>query len=257
MTMTLQDEVRLEREREFFDRVAARTSVTRMPPAVLERYARTPHPHLFGKEFMFSLAGNLRGQRVLEVGCGEGVAACQLAYCGAQVTGVDLSPVSIEVARRRLALHGLQADFRVADVATDDLGSECFDIVWCDLILHHLVPVLDQVLARFARALRPGGLLIMREPMAYAGWLQAIRRLVPVQVDATPDEQPLRSQEVALVRQHFPGLQYRYFRILARLDRLTTRLPILRAAARLDNLLLCLPGMTGLAGNAVLWARKP
>ncbi|MFO0881183.1 MAG: methyltransferase domain-containing protein [Gemmataceae bacterium] len=256
MTTTLQDEVRLDRERAFFDRVAGQAQVARMPAAVLERYAKRPHARLFGKEFMFDLAGDLRGKQVLEVGCGEGVAACQLAYCGARVTGIDLSPVSIEVAHRRLALHGLKADFRVADAANDDLGTARFDVVWCDLILHHLVPVLDDVLCRLARALKPGGLFITREPMAYAGWLQRLRRQVPVEVAATPDEQPLRSQEVALVRRHFPGVQCRYFRILARLDRLTGRLPLLRAAARLDNLLLRLPGASSLAGNAVLWARK-
>src|SRR5262245_25806255 len=205
---------------------------------------------------MFSLAGDLRGRRVLEIGCGEGVAACQLAYCGARVTGIDLSPASIEVARRRLALHGFEADFRVADIATDDLGEGCFDVVWCDLILHHLVAELDGVMRRLARALRPGGLFVAREPLAYAGWLKALRRLVPVRVDATPDEQPLRPAEVALVRQHFPTLQCRHFRILARMDRLTGSLPVLRAAARLDNLLLRLPGAAALAGNAVLWARK-
>jgi 2-polyprenyl-3-methyl-5-hydroxy-6-metoxy-1,4-benzoquinol methylase len=256
MTAACQTEARLERERAFFDRVAAGSAVTHMSPAVLERYARRPHAHLFGKEFMFSLAGDLRGKRVLEVGCGEGVAACQLAYCGARVTGIDLSPASVEVARQRARLHGFDAEFRAGDVAADHLGESSFDVVWCDLILHHLVADLDAVLARLAQALRPGGLFVAREPLAYAGWLKALRRLVPVRVDATPDEQPLRPQEVALVRRHFPRLQCRHFRILARLDRLTGRLPLLRAAARLDNLLLRLPGAAALAGNVVLWARK-
>jgi SAM-dependent methyltransferase len=172
------------------------------------------------------------------------------------VTGVDLSPASVEVARRRAALHGFDAEFRVADVAADDLGCGEFDVVWCDLILHHLVGCLDDVLSRLTRALRPGGLFLCREPIAYAGWLQALRRLVPVQVDVTPDEQPLRPGELAIVRRHFPTLQCRHFRILGRLDRVTRRLPLLRMAGRVDNLLLRLPGAGSLAGNVVLWGRK-
>src|SRR5262249_4282500 len=160
-------------------------------------------------------------KRVLEVGCGEGVAACQLAYCGARVTGIDLSPASIDAARRRAELHGFDIDFRVADVESAEMGEAIFDVVWCDLILHHLVGSLATGLARRAGALRRGGLFVAREPIAYASWLKALRRLVPVQVDATPDEQPLRPAEIEVVRRHFPGVECRHFRILARLDRLT------------------------------------
>ena len=60
---------------------------------------------------------------------------------------------------------------------------------------------------------------VAREPVAYAGWLKAVRGLVPVTVDATDDEQPLREREFAVIAERFPGLRRRYFRILARADR--------------------------------------
>ena len=62
----------------------------------------------------FGLAGDLKGKKVLEVGCGEGVASVQLAYCGAVVTGIDISEQSIRVARRRAALQGVAAAFEVS-----------------------------------------------------------------------------------------------------------------------------------------------
>ncbi|MCC6421209.1 MAG: methyltransferase domain-containing protein [Gemmataceae bacterium] len=248
---------RYESERRFFDRLAADVVIEPMSRAALERYARPPRPHLFSKEFMFSLLGDARGKRVLEVGCGQGVASVQLAYCGARVTGIDLSEESVHVARRRAAVQGLPAEFRVVNVEADDLGLACYDVVWCDLILHHLVHALDAVAARLFAALRPGGLFLAREPIAYAGWLQALRRLVPVRREATPDEQPLRRRDFALLEKHFGRLHYRYFRLFARIDRLTKKMPVLATAARLDNLLLALPGAKRLAGNAVVWARKP
>jgi 2-polyprenyl-3-methyl-5-hydroxy-6-metoxy-1,4-benzoquinol methylase len=244
-------------ERRYFDRLAVEASIEPLSRAALERYARPRRPRLFAKEFMFALLGDARGQRVLEVGCGQGVASVQLAYCGARVTGVDLSAESVQVARRRARLQGLPAEFRVANVETDDLGHACFDVVWCDLILHHLVHALDGVAARLYAALRPGGLFVAREPIAYARWLKWVRRLTPVREEATPDEQPLRPQDFAVLRRHFGPLRSRPFRLLARVDRLTRRLPLIALAARVDNLLFALPGLKRLAGNVVVWARKP
>ena len=244
-------------ERAFFDRVASATTVTPMDRAVLERYARPRHPHLFAKEMMFRLVGDLRGKRVLEVGCGEGVASVQLAYCGAAVDAVDLSPVSIDVGRRRAEANGLDVNFRVADVTCEDVAEpDTYDVVWCDLILHHLTDSLPRVMDGVRRWLKPGGVFVAREPVAYAGWLKAVRGLVPVTVDATDDEQPLREREFAVIAERFPGLRRRYFRILARADRLGAGLPVLRGLARLDNALLMLPGTKGLAGNVVVWAQK-
>jgi SAM-dependent methyltransferase len=246
------------REREFFDRVATRSRPVTMPRATLQRYASPRWPHLFAKEMMFQLAGGLRGKRVLEVGCGEGRTSVQLAYCGAAVEAIDLSPASIEVARRRAELNGQSVNFLVGDFIRGEVLAEgSFDVVWCDLILHHLVDSLDAVLGKIRRYLKPGGLFVAREPVAYTGWLKALRRFVPVKVPATPDEQPFREAEFQVVRRHFPDVQRKYYRILARADRVSGNLSFLRLLARVDNLLLTLPGTAGLAGNAVLWATKP
>lgn len=244
-------------ERAFFDRVASATTVTPMGRDVLERYAAPQYPHLFGKELMFRLADDLRGKRVLEVGCGEGVASVQLAYCGADVDAVDISPVSIDVGRRRAEANGQTVNFRVADVTREDVAEPgTYDVVWCDLILHHLTDSLPAVMDGVRRWLKPGGVFVAREPVAYAGWLKAVRGLVPVTVDATDDEQPLRPEDFGVIRSRFPDLRRRYFRILARADRLGAGLPLLRGLARLDNALLMLPGAKGLAGNVVVWGTK-
>jgi 2-polyprenyl-3-methyl-5-hydroxy-6-metoxy-1,4-benzoquinol methylase len=244
-------------EQRFFDRVASRTEPKPIQEDVLQRYAAPRWPQLFSKEKMFSLPDQLRGKRILEVGCGEGVVSVQLAHCGAQVCGVDLSPRSIEVARRRAFLQGVEAQFEVMNVVEEEsLGEACYDIVWCDLILHHLVDSLDAVMARIHRALRPGGMFIAREPIAYAAWLRALRSLVPVHVEVTPDEQPFRKSEFDVVRKHFPNLQRCHYRLLARLDRVTGNLGILRWLARIDRALLAVPGFRSLAGTAVLWATR-
>lgn len=240
-----------------FDAIASRGTVARMSAQDFERYAAPRHPHLFAKEMMFSLAGELRGKKVLEVGCGQGVAAVQLAHCGADVWGMDISPVSIGLARERAKLHDLPAQFAVSDITSEGIPfDETFDIVWFDLVLHHLVGRLDLVMDRVSSRLREGGLFIAREPIAYAGWLKRLRQSLPIVAHDTPDGQPLRAQDIELIRRHFPDLQQRYYRITARADALTGNMLLLRQLARLDNLLLLAPGMSALAGNAVMWANR-
>ena len=56
----------------------------------------------------------LAGKRVLDVGCGGGLLAESLARAGAQVTGIDLAPGMIEVARLHAADSGLNIDYRLA-----------------------------------------------------------------------------------------------------------------------------------------------
>ncbi|MFA4083860.1 class I SAM-dependent methyltransferase [Mycobacteroides salmoniphilum] len=96
----------------------------------------------------------LKGRAVLDVGCGSGAQCAWLLDEGAHVTGVDLSPMMIEQARRRC---GSRANLLVADMAESlPFEPQSFDGVTCSLALHYLrdwqVP-----LASFARVLRPGG----------------------------------------------------------------------------------------------------
>jgi SAM-dependent methyltransferase len=62
------------------------------------------------------------GSRVLDLGCGPGLYATELARCGLHVTGIDLSAGSIEYARQRGLADGLDIDYRVGDYTLEDLG---------------------------------------------------------------------------------------------------------------------------------------
>jgi 2-polyprenyl-3-methyl-5-hydroxy-6-metoxy-1,4-benzoquinol methylase len=205
---------------------------------------------------MFALARDLGGKRVLEIGCGDGVTSVELAYCRAFVHGIDISPCSIDVARQRAALQGLEASFDVVNVVeADSFGEESYDVVWCEAVLHHLVEPLDAVVQKIERCLRPGGQFIAYEPIVYARWLRRLRDLIPVPGELTPDERPLGKSEFAIIRKHFPDLQMRYYRVL-RADRFTRNLSVLRPLARIDDSLLRIPGVSSLAGNVVMWSTK-
>ncbi|HEX8184617.1 MAG TPA: class I SAM-dependent methyltransferase, partial [Blastocatellia bacterium] len=77
------------------------------------------------------------GKRVLEIGCGTGTDLLQFARGGAYVTGIDLTPRSIEIARRRFEVYGLKGEFAIGDAENLAFPDESFDAVYSFGVLHH------------------------------------------------------------------------------------------------------------------------
>lgn len=97
------------------------------------------------------------GQRLLEVGCGMGTDLLQFARGGAQVTGVDLTPRSIEISRHHLKLYGQDGDFAITDAENLPFADESFDVAYSNGVLHH-TPDTSEAVREIHRVLRPGGL---------------------------------------------------------------------------------------------------
>jgi 2-polyprenyl-6-hydroxyphenyl methylase / 3-demethylubiquinone-9 3-methyltransferase len=103
----------------------------------------------------------LRGSRVLDVGCGGGLLCEAMAREGASVTGLDLSPGMVEVARLHALEQNLTIDYRnedVAALAAREPGS--FDVVTSMEMLEH-VPDPAQMTATLASLVRPGGAVFL------------------------------------------------------------------------------------------------
>ncbi|MFE9599888.1 class I SAM-dependent methyltransferase [Streptomyces hokutonensis] len=97
---------------------------------------------------------------VLDLGCGTGTLSLLAAEQGHRVTGVDLSPAMIDLARAKLA--GRDAAFLVGDAATPPVGEQRYDVV---LVRHVLWTLPDpaRVLRHWRGLLRPGGRLVLIE----------------------------------------------------------------------------------------------
>ena len=258
---------RWESEAAFFDRLADSLGDGPLPPEVLARYLEHPR-RIYEKEFRFRLLGDLHGQRVLDVGCGEGTNAVLLAKLGAEVEGVDVSSRLVEIGTRRAQHCGVadRVKLHCAPIEKVSFPVDHFDVIWGDGVLHHLIDVLEPTLEQLARWAKPNALFLFSEPVVRSPLLRRLRGHLPIHTDATPDERPLEENELAILRRLLPDLRERHFQLLGRLTRFVVPLhgyerahPVRRRAADLVNLLdyvaLGFPQLQALSGTTVMWAR--
>lgn len=106
---------------------------------------------------LLDLAGDVRGQQVLDLACGHGDCARALARRGAHVTGVDISERMLAIARREEEAAPLGITYRRDDAHTGaTLRAGDFDGVTCNMALMD-IPDLDAAFRTVHRALRPDG----------------------------------------------------------------------------------------------------
>ncbi len=104
----------------------------------------------------FAQFSSSRGRKVLEIGVGMGADYLEWLKAGAGATGVDLSAISIERARRRCELAGHQPDLRVADAENLPFPDNTFDVVYSYGVIHHS-PNTARCIGEARRVLKPGG----------------------------------------------------------------------------------------------------
>jgi SAM-dependent methyltransferase len=95
-----------------------------------------------------------RGKKVLEIGCGIGTDTINFARHGAQVTAVDLTEKSLEVARQRAKVFGLEDRIRFyqanAERLSDTVPVEQYDLVYSFGVIHH-TPNPEQVIEQIRK----------------------------------------------------------------------------------------------------------
>jgi ubiquinone/menaquinone biosynthesis C-methylase UbiE len=244
---------RLDSERLFHDRQAGqRSAAFRARPADLA----FADEHYLGHETWvrpaLELLGDLAGRDVLDYGCGHAMAAVVLARRGARVTAFDLSAGYLREARDRARANGVAVSFVQADGHRLPFATASFDRVWGNAVLHHLdVTVAGRELSR---VLRPGGVAVFCEPWGENPLLEWARGRLPYPGKLrTPDERPLRSRHVTLLRRVFPRVEVRGCQLLSMLRRVVRPGPLTTALERCDDWLLrALPGLGRFCRYAVL-----
>ena len=127
------------------------------------------------------LAAGEPGMTVLDAACGAGNAAIPAAQAGARVTGLDLSPDMLAIARERAADYMVEIDWVEGDVQAMPFADAGFDRV-LSVFGHMFAPDHERTAAEMKRVLRPGGVI------AVACWVPdgSIGRMFNVTAELLP-----------------------------------------------------------------------
>jgi 2-polyprenyl-3-methyl-5-hydroxy-6-metoxy-1,4-benzoquinol methylase len=228
------------------------------------------HLHYFQAEMVgwaVQQLGSLEGARILDVGIGEGYSSVLMALAGADVTGIEVSPIALAHADELARRHGVKLDLH--EMPGEELRFEdgAFDGVLCISAYHHMDQ--DRAASEFARVLKPGGRLAMMEPLATnpPAWLyRNVGQLFSR--EATSRETPLYVKDVATLRKYFEKVEWsgKYFVSvgLIGLERITKKpIPFVLRASRiafrltspLDSALLAIPGLQRAAWKIAITAQ--
>jgi len=261
----------LQAETEFHDEWAA--SVNLADIDVTRAFEASTAPE---NRFILKMMGDIRGKRILDVGCGLGESSVYFALRGAHVTALDLSPKMVHLAKRLAAYHGTKLEGVVSSAEALSVPAGYFDFVYLGNVVHHVMDR-DTLWARVNDALKPGGVFFSWDPIEYNPVINVYRRLATKV--RTADEAPLRRSDLAKVRRQFGNVGHKEFWLFALLiflkyflvngirpneDRYWKRilkepeenLGWFRALQAIDRFATAIPGLRWLCWNIVIWGRK-
>lgn len=106
-------------------------------------------------DYAYAQLGDVRGKRILNLGCGDGQQAIRLALKGAYVIAIDISFGMVNVTQQRIKQTGLAEQAHSAQMSAEYLAfvNQSFDLIFGHSVLHHTD--LSITRAELVRLLRP------------------------------------------------------------------------------------------------------
>jgi ubiquinone/menaquinone biosynthesis C-methylase UbiE len=261
----------LQREQDFHDQWASTIDVDGI--RVSDYFEACTAPE---NRFILRQLGDVRGKRLLDLGCGAGENSVYFAQRGADCVASDYSPGMVNVALQLAANNGVKVEGKVINAMAIDYPDNSFDIVYAANLLHH-IPDPMVTIQEIHRVLKPGGKMCFWDPLRHNPVINVYRRMA-TEV-RTEDETPLHINIVREVQRLFGQTQYdtfwiatlwiflqfyliekvnpnkeRYWKkIILEQDRLAKTH---RRLERVDRALKRLPGMKRMAWNLAVVATK-
>lgn len=99
---------------------------------------------------------DINGKKVLEIGFGMGTDHLQMARWGGLMYGLDLTPVSYEVTKKRFEIYGLHSELTIGDAENLPYPDNHFEFVYSFGVIHHS-PDTQKIINEIHRVLKPGG----------------------------------------------------------------------------------------------------
>jgi SAM-dependent methyltransferase len=245
---------RLQRESAFWD--SAHTGDVRTPARRF--YAIAAQRERLYRDWVME-AGAGPGRHALELGASQAGAAFPLARSRAAVTGIDISPATVEQANAKAAAEGLadRLAFAVMDAEALDFPDRSFDLVCASAVIHHLD--LGRAIPEVVRVLVPSGQAVFTEPLGHNPLINLYRQRTPAM--RTPDEHPLLMDDLRLLARHFGRVEVAWFHLTSLLAVPLAGSPAfgpaLAGLERLDRALFRVPALRRMAWYVVVRLSRP
>ncbi|WP_449418743.1 class I SAM-dependent methyltransferase [Phormidium nigroviride] len=261
----------LKKERQFHDAWASTIDVDGI--RVKDYFEACTAPE---NRFILKQLGDIRGKKLLDLGCGAGENSVYFAKKGALCVATDYSPGMVEVALKLAEKNGVKIEGCTANAMELEFPDNTFDIVYASNLLHHL-PEPKMAIREMHRVLKPGGKACFWEPLKHNPVINVYRRMATKV--RTEDETPLDINIIKFVNSLYSDVAYDTFwlatlwiflrfylieRVHPNKERYWKKIiieqarlePEYRRLENLDNLLKNLPGMKRFAWNLAVVARK-
>ena len=163
------------------------------------------------EKFKTLMRKNIKNKKVLELGCGKGSYAIQLAELGGNLIGIDISEVAIDYSQKQAEEKQVKnnTNFLVMNAEKLDFPSNYFDRVIGSSILHHLD--LDKAISEIARVLKSDGDAIFIEPLGHNFFINLYRKLTPKL--RTEDEHPLKLKDLSILNNYFNDVEIYFYHL--------------------------------------------
>lgn len=191
----------------FHDEWAKSTSANEI--YVLESFESESSPE---NRQILSWMGDLRGKKILELGCGLGEASTYFALKGASVTATDISPHMVEKAIEVAKANGASIDGKVVSAnSLVNIDSNSFDYIYAGNLLHHVD--IEKCVEMLSEKLKSGGSAFFWDPIAYNPVINIYRKMASSV--RTSDEHPLKKSDLKNIKKHFSRITIKYFWLTA------------------------------------------
>ena len=151
--------------------------------------------------------GDLKGKKILDLGCGAGETSVYLAMQGAQVYACDIAEEFLKIAGALAEKHGVRLNLQQVEASRLPYAEGAFDFVYGNGVLHHvdLLPTAQEI----HRVLKPGGKAVFIEPLPYNPLIQLYRWMA--KAVRTEDEKPLTFGQLKKAGSFFSSFRHEEF----------------------------------------------